>query len=264
MHDTDRLDEAAIKRGIWHFSTQKDITILRTRPVVASRYSNIGLLQTYTYALTYFWHKLANSLECTQDPDNLDTSFYRAEVFLAHPMRPTMKVYAAEDVVVYRPAARIQYQDVASLFVAVRRQIEMLASAHFFVGKRGVKKVLARGASLVFLLSVAYLFVALPFLLSYFIFLAVVLHQPALLFVSIAILSTYLLLGLWSDSSTSRLQKIRLTFLLPASFVPFYLFTFVHAVIIIAAVLHTTWTSLLHSRAQAIKRRLTKSAGEYG
>ena len=264
LHDIDRLDEAAVKRSVWHFNTQKDITTLRARPVVASRYSSVGLLQTYVYALTYFWHKLTNSLECTQAPGNLDTSFYRAEVFLAHPMRSTMKVYAAEDVVVRRPAAKIQYPDVTSLFMAVHRQIETLASAYFFVGQRGIKKVLVIGVSLVFLLSAGYLFVALPFLLSYFIFLAAVLHQPALLFVGIAILSTYLLLGLWSDSSTSRLQKIRLTLLLPISFAPFYLFTFVYAVIIIAVVLHATWTNLFHSRAPAIKRRLAKSADEYG
>lgn len=239
LRDTDRLDVAAIKRGIWHFNTQGDIARLGVRTAISTRYSSLGLLQTYTYALIYFWNKLANSLEYSHVPDNADVSFYRAEAFLARHSYTRLKTYSAEDIVAHQPAAS-NSEFITHISAMVRQGVSTLASVH----DPARRHQLIRWPLLLFLTCLGYLCVAMPLLITYFLFLALVPHQPALLFISIAILIIYLLIGLWSHTGMSRLQKTRLSLLTPAYFVPFYALTAICCTITIATTMRTIRTSL--------------------
>lgn len=241
LRDTDRLDTAAIQRSIWHFNAQKDISKLRASTIVSTHYSTIGLLQTYTKILTYFWNKLANSFTYTQASDNMNVSFYRTKAFLARYSHQQITTYNAEDVIAYRPAI-IAHEIISHIHMTMARQVATLHRAASWPNPKNTPTTWLR---ILFLVCIGYLCITLPLLLTYVVFLAVIPHQPILLFISIAILSTYLLIGLWSQTGMSRLQKIRLSLLAPIYFVPFYVLSIISSIVAIAILLRIARTSLL-------------------
>ncbi|MNH58527.1 N-glycosyltransferase [compost metagenome] len=256
LRDVDALDKSATARSVWHFNTKKDISKLRTQTVISSPYSTLGILQTYTHAVIYFWHKLANALKYTAPPDNPTPSFYRAETFSKRQSKSEMVTYTAEDVIIHRPAMTIRE-------LVAYTQTAASTPLYHFTNLRESKPIPLKWLRGLVAIVVGYLSISLPFLLSYFIFLALTARQPALLFVSIATLSVYVLLGVWSHHGLSRAQKIRLSIYCPAYFLPFYLLTIASSILIISTTGHGIWKGLSRLFVPRRKVLLPKSAGEY-
>lgn len=254
LRDTDKIHEAAIERSVWHFHTQKNISQLRTRTVIATSYNNIGTLQTYMDALVYFWNKFINSFAYTQKPNDFDVLFYRTHAFVNRHIVSRTITFSAEDVIVERSAATTRNL-IMHTYASMREQAAALLSLHYPTNQNNKKHVILRGLLALFVTSAAYASIALPFLLSYFVFLALVPHQPILLFVTMAIVSIYILLGLWSHSGISRLRKIRLSLFIPAYFVPFYMLTIMFSVVTTTTVARAIWANL--SKVTVLGRKVS-------
>lgn len=254
LRDTDRLHDSAIQCSVWHFNTRPNTLRLRARITIATRYSNIGTLQTYTEALTYFWNKFTNSLEHACEPDNSSVLFCRAHAFLNRHATSRAATYSAEDVIVNRSAATAR-DFIMHIHAAMRQQATTLTSLHYFTDQNSSKNAMLKWLFALFIASAIYVSIVLPFLLSYFIFLAFIPHQPALLFVALGILSIYILLGLWSHQGMSRLRKIRLSLFIPAYFMPFFALVIVFSVVITITIARTAWTSV--SKRTALRRKIS-------
>ena len=256
LRDTDRLHDLAIQRSVWHFNTRPNISQLRARIATTTRYSNIGTLQTYTEALAYFWNKFINPLQHTHASDNSGVLFYRANVFLDRHLPSQTVTYSAEDVIVNQSAATTS-EFLMHLHTAMRRQVTALMSLHTFTDQSSAKGVILKWFLVLFTTSAIYISIALPFLLSYFIFLALIPHQPALLLVAMAILSIYLLLGLWSHQGMSHLRKIRLSLFIPAYFAPFYALVIGASVITTITLARAAWTNASKRTLPALRRKIS-------
>jgi hypothetical protein len=254
LHDTDQLQEEAIKRSVWHFNTQKNISQLRARTAIVTRYSNIGTLQTYMDTLTYFWNKFKNSFEYTQKSDDPDVLFYRTHAFANRHISLRATTFSTEDIIVERPATTTR-KLISHTHTTMRQQVAALLSLRHPANQNNDKSIALKGLLALFVTSAVYASIALPFLLSYFVFLALVPHQPVLLFVTMAILSIYILLGLWSHAGISRLRKIRLSIFIPAYFIPFYMFTIMFSVVTIATVTRAIRVNL--SKVTALRRKIS-------
>ncbi len=239
LRDSDRLDKAAIKHSVWHFNAQNDTSVLRAHITISTRYSTIGLLQTYTQSLVFFWNKLANILTRTYTPSDSGILFYRAEAFLARRSQPWLKTYTAEDIIAHRPAMTGR-----ELMTYVYEVLPEIILAPISIRQAAYKNLFHDGLHALASLCLGYLCIALPFLLSYFLFLALVAHQPILLFISIFILSIYVLLGIWSHPGMSHPQKVRLSLLVPMYFVPFYILTVTYLAVAVTTIVHAAWIRL--------------------
>lgn len=254
LRDTDKLHEAAIERSVWHLNTQQNVSQLRARTAIPTRYSSIGTLQTFMDTLAYFWCKFINSFEYTQKPNNSDVLFYRTDAFVNRHIASRATTFSAEDVMVERSATTTR-KLITHTYVVMQKQAAALLSLRYHTDQNNSKSIVLKGLLALFVTSAAYASITLPFLLSYFVFLALVPHQPALLFVTMAILSIYILLGLWSHPGISRLRKIRLSLFIPAYFVPFCVLTIMFSVIATTTVARATWATL--SKVTALHRKVS-------
>lgn len=64
--------------------------------------------------------------------------------------------------------------------------------------------------------------ISLPILVTYLIYLALILHEPAMLMLTWALLSVFLLLSIWGESVRPFGDRLRLSLLIPASLPLFY------------------------------------------
>ena len=62
----------------------------------------------------------------------------------------------------------------------------------------------------------------LPVIFSYILYLALRLHEPALLLLTVGLLSVFLLVSIWGDKQKSTMHKTRYSLLIPTTFVLFY------------------------------------------
>lgn len=253
LHDTDQLHEEAIIRSAWHFNMQKDIPLLRARTAIATHYSNIGTLQTYMDTLTYFWNKFKNSFKYAEKLDDSDVLFYRTDAFANRHIASRSTTFSPEDVIVQRSAMTTR-KLIVYTYAAMHRQATALLSLHF-TDRNSSKSIILKGLLSLFVTSATYASIALPLLLSYFVFLALVPHQPVLLFVTMTIVGIYILLGLWSHPGISHLRKIRLSLFTPAYFVPFYILTVMFSVVTTTMVAKAIWANL--SKVAALRRKVS-------
>ncbi|MNQ84331.1 hypothetical protein D3C85_994550 [compost metagenome] len=230
-----------------------DISRLRPRTAITTRYSNVGTIQTYTDTLAYFWNKFTNQLEHVQGPDASEVLFYRAEAFLNRHAALRTTILNAEDTIVFRSAASTR-TFITHTHAAIRRQATTLASLHYFINRDNSNGAVLKWLLALFMTSAMCVSITLPFLLSYFVFLALVPHQPALLLVAMAILSIYVLLGIWSHQGMSHLRKIRLSLFAPAYFAPFYILTITSSVVTITTTAHILWASA--SKRTALRKKV--------
>lgn len=254
LRDTDQLHESAIKRCVWHFNTQKNISRLRARTVIATRYSNIGTLQTYIDTLAYFWNKFTNSFEYTQKSNDSDVVFYRTDAFVNRHTASPSTTFSPEDVIVMRSTTTTR-NFIMHTYAGMREQVAALLSLHYPASQHNRKHIILRGLLALFVISAAYISIAMPFLLSYFVFLALVPHQPVLLFVTMTIVGIYILLGLWSHLGISRLRKARLSLFIPAYFVPFYILAIMFSAVTVATIARAVWSNL--SKVTALRRKVS-------
>jgi hypothetical protein len=215
LHDTDRLDRRAIEHAVVHLSTPA-VAALQPDIVSSIDYSSLKLLQMYSDSLTYFWKKLMNvtTSTATRSP----RSFYRADNFSTEYTSPLVGHYFAADVVIYQLASEPHSPTFHTAYEYLDQEFRILwirSSAAWY------RRTVAMCAGLAL--------IVLPVILAYAVYLSIVAHQPLLLFVSLALLTAYLTVGLWSRPGISFRNKICLSILMPVCVLPFYLATFAGA-----------------------------------
>lgn len=224
LRDTDRLAVSAIERTVIHLTNS---TALALRPDIVSpiNYSSRRLLWLYGDGLAYFWKKLLNMTAGTADSS--PPSFYQADAFRTEYTLPVGH-YFTEDVVVSqfasspsRPIIRTRYRHLHKTLCT----LWAYPSASWYWRP--------------FVTCVVLALIAAPAMLTYTLYLAMAAHQPLLLFVSLLLFITYVITGLWSRPGISLRNKICLSVLTPICVLPFYLATFVGAVMALGFLGHT-------------------------
>lgn len=243
LHDSDQLDTSAVSRAVWHFNTQENLMKLNGRSQFSTHYSIQGLLWAYLHALGFLWRKLLNSFEYATNTTGV--SFYQSEIFLSRQLHTPTKTYFAEDVVVRPSATLISRELIVGMYNRRRQQFELLGSHGYISTPYTARNIPTAALRLLLFLCSSYLVLALPILLTYCIILALAAHQPLLLFAALSATSICLLLGLWSDKTSSLSQKIRLSLLVPISFLPLYSMAWIHSLITMAATIHAIWMYLV-------------------
>jgi hypothetical protein len=105
------------------------------------------------------------------------------------------------------------YSEPASLRQLVRRKTTQVNLPVAYSG-RSVKRL----ADQILKAYILLLLIAAPFLIGYFIYLAVKFYQPFLLELSVISFAVFLAVGIWNDSHVSFKQKLALTVLMPVAF----------------------------------------------
>ena len=243
----DRIDHYAIERSVQHFHTQASISALRTNTIINAQYSTVGLVQTYTSTLTHFWNKFANVLENAPILSIPSISFHRAETYLA-PKTHSIKAYFAEDIIVYRT-------DFTVSRALPKTTVGQLSYTYQALWQTSERQRLITWCRRLFAICLGYLSISLPLLLSYIIYLAVAAHQPLPLFVSVAIIGTCIILGLWSQPGRPMRQKIRLSLAMPMYLIPLYALTFIAAAMTLIAGVQALQTLGLRTMRDTRTRR---------
>lgn len=244
-----RIDSHAIERGVWHFRTQPGIDQLRANTIITTRYSTVGLLQTYTSALGHVWGKLSNVIESISTIGTPGISLHRAGAYLIPRARST-RTYFAENVIAYRPASPLGRS-------LLKSAIAQLARAYRTLWHTPSRQPIITWNYRFIAIGLGYVSVSLPILLSYAIYLAVAAHQPLPLFAGIMLVGVCALIGLWSQPGRSLRQRIRLSLATPVCFIPFYALSFIVATMTLIVCAHTLRT-LAAQAAGTVKRSFAR------
>lgn len=223
IESRDRIDHQAIERSVRHFHMQSGISELRTSTIITTRYSTVGLLQTYANTLAHFWNKFTSVLGNTHAISAPSVSFHRTDAYLAAATH-SAKTYFAEDVIVYRAEPTVVSHTLP------KATVTRLSQAYHALWYAPEQQPIITWCRRLFTICLGYLSISLPLLLSYIIYLAVAAHQPLPLFIGVVIIGTCIILGLWSQPGRSLPQKLRLSFAMPICFIPFYILSFIIAV----------------------------------
>ncbi|HEY5442811.1 MAG TPA: glycosyltransferase family 2 protein [Candidatus Saccharimonadales bacterium] len=198
------VDKTALRRAVDHYNQQPstDVVIPHQRPMTVTTLG--GLLQAYLAFLAKRAHKAA-SVFGTTDTFNGENVCYRREAFRSQ-LSPAKQVFAA-DVVIHTPADQSYYRLCRQYY---RSQLSRLQT----LKKRRPANLLAAVLSLCGGLAA----LLVPLLISYFIFLAVGLHEPLFLMLSMAVLSVFLLFAVWEDEQLKFRQRLTYTLGIPVMY----------------------------------------------
>lgn len=220
LNSTDTFDPEAIGRAVWHFNTHKNIATLHTHKLTDSTYSSIGLFQTYIESFMRLSNKLMGIFSYVHNQSNHAPLFYRKDAFLDRHTPGAIRSHFADDVVSYHQPVAPSPRLIKRSLLIKTRQLQSITRRP----KTGLSSWYLQRS---LMLYIGILLVSIPFLVGYFIFLALVPHQPLPLLLCIGIASLFLLFGLWSDRQRPLSKKLLSSLLIPAGFIPLLLLLFV-------------------------------------
>jgi|GEM_PF-3143368 len=241
------VDKQALTRAVMHFNSQPDIGVLSPKASVEAGFNGIGLLQRYQELLGYRSRKfnsVSNSAYEISGP-----ALYRRQT-LATGLKaasgiglsrtndgislPILKLgnkaspyHYAADVVVHRQPQASFYKLCKHYYQLQAGRLQSLKAQRglFFSRDVGYTKFLT-WFRLPFAVCVGITGLFIPLLMSYFVYLALSLHEPTLLFVSWAILGILLVLAIWDDEQMRFRQKIIYSLGVPVTYGAFYILSF--------------------------------------
>ncbi len=211
------LDKQAITNLVLRYNMEPSLGVARLNRRVLSAFSTVGLFQQYREMLGVGSKKLASLLNA--DYEHAIDVIYRREIFLSlhkPAKRPWRTAYASDAVVRYRPNSlfyglmRLQYQAQAEDFRSFWRQRRLSA---------WLRLSLALCNGLITLL--------LPIVVSYFIYMAIALREPAFFVLSLIITAGLVLFAIWGDEQLKTLQKVAYSLLIPVTYGLFYVLSVV-------------------------------------
>jgi hypothetical protein len=209
-----KLDRNALMLAVRQFALLPNVGSVGLNVSVEPNYTILGLYERLEYLVRYQARKL-NSLVSAQRAFEHGVIYKRqalARVQGQKALKDRFKVkfsYASEAFINIRPSS---YK---SIFDRQKRRSDQV--------KHGPSRVLQ--------LYLVTMQVLAPFLFIYFIFEALYFKQVFLIGLTWAALTLFLILTIVASESYSRFQKLRLVFLSPAMYGPFFLATFIRPLI---------------------------------
>ena len=241
----DILDKRALHNAVQHFNAEPDICILRLNHRVISAFSTVGLFQQYQELVRQRSKKFTSVSNSDYEGTGAASAatIYRRNVFLDNMSQPVrqfgnraVRSYYASDVIAnteplqsFYGLLRQTYRWQLGRLQALRHQRRL-----FFSRDGGYSNFLTWfGLPLALCAGITSLFV--PLLLSYFIYLAVKLHEPTFFILSWVILSLFLLLSVWGDEHLKFRQKAVYSAFIPMTYAWFYALSFVQIFVVLRA-----------------------------
>jgi cellulose synthase/poly-beta-1,6-N-acetylglucosamine synthase-like glycosyltransferase len=240
------LDKHALSNAVKHFNTESNVGVISFKRSVESAFSTVGLFQKYENLLRYRSEKFT-SVSNSDYAASGEGAIYRRDVFLnssssrlsvARPGNKNVRSYYASDVVAYTEPLpsfyallKQRYRLQLSRLQALRDQRQLI-----FTRDSDYTKFLT-WFRLPFAICVGAVSLFVPILLSYFIYMAVELHEPTLLILSWVILGIFLLFAVWGDEQLKLRQKAAYSAFIPITYGLFYVMSFVQIFVILKGVM---------------------------
>ncbi len=241
------IDRHAIRRAVTHFNTNDTTQVINAKQIVRSPHSITGLLETYRDLTINISQKSASVFQLNCYPGQC--IFYKRQLlqsvlrFSAKNKRLNRKrlvntsaflkqgvqsgyCHYANDVIVYSRAPA-KFRGLLSQQSQLSQTRAWLSNDYHLMstGRSGKYKRLLALYHLLIVIAVVVTFLLAPPLITYFIYLAVRLHEPTLLVLVIVAVTAWLLFAVWGDEDLRWRQKIVYSFGIPITYGALYLAT---------------------------------------
>lgn len=268
------LDRQALSAAVKHFNTEPGLDGLNCNHRVGTAYSTVSLFQRFELLLSYQFQKF-NSISNTDYAATADGIIYRRAVLnqllpkgsqkssaAASPHPPMLRLgnrnirlRYASDVVIYAAPLVSFYALAHERYLLQLRRLETLKSYRrlFFTRNSAYSKFLT-WFRLPLAVCVGVAALCIPVLLTYFIYLAVRLHQPALYGISWALLTLFTVFAVWGDEHLKLHQKTGYSLLAPIVQGGFYLLSFVQIFVVLRSLLDSTRLFPLDGRRRFVSK----------
>jgi len=246
------IDKNAVRRAVTHFNHDRTITTLTSKQDTAINYSSGGLFLAYTSQLHYRLKKFLTITKADYDAPVVG-SFQRRDIFqkltaslVFNPRQELVETRKREDMSTFYASDVIIYTQAGLSFLRFLQQriTSRQYGLPFFLNytlRRPSKAKYGHIISALYLLTVlcvGVLFVCIPVLLTYFIYMALGLHEPSLLLLSWSVLEIILIISIWSDAQMQLSRKLALSFCAPITFVVFYILSLIQLLVTLR---NTVW-----------------------
>jgi hypothetical protein len=234
------VKKSAIGKAVQQFNLLPAIEVMTLNQRVISSFSTVGLFQKYQELLQYRARKFASLTKLPYRQDEIDT-MYRRPVLVTPAAAAQARLphtYYASQAIIYRPALpslpsllRHQYSRQLRALRRLWRQRRVIFS---LVAKDGQRVPTWITLVLTACSGITALFI--PFLASYFIYMAVGLHEPAFLLLSWLIVGSLVVLAIWGDEQLKVLQKASYSLLIPITYSLFFIVSFVQIFVVLKTI----------------------------
>jgi hypothetical protein len=217
------LDKEALKNAADSFNYTANLDILNPKSKVRPGLTTAGLLRSFEQILRYRSQKFS-SVSGSQSTAPLEGSIVKRGAFMAMISNSDERSYRSHfgnDVVIWREPPSI----VGLFSQPFLAQVSNMHVLKRYSSRRGLATRVHSACTLC--LDLTTLFV--PILLTYFIYLAVRLHQPTLYILSWTLVSIFLVFSIWGDEQMKFRQKAVFTILTPINQGFFYALSFVRS-----------------------------------
>lgn len=218
------LDKTALARAAKHFASEPDLDILKPNEQTIQAPTIAGLLESYRALLAKRTNKFLSIAGMASDASG--TACYRSDTFIKlHNNRADnhLQVRYAHDIVVNTPAlssyAKLLARNYTEFVQCLRAAAAQLCYRRSLADSPSPRIWLRVG----YTLCSAIISVSGPLLVAYFLYLALRLHEPALLLLTVVGLSAFLVFSIWEDEQLKSRQKAAYAFGIPVTYVLFYL-----------------------------------------
>ncbi|HSW85003.1 MAG TPA: glycosyltransferase family 2 protein [Candidatus Saccharimonadales bacterium] len=216
------LHENALRNAVNHFNGNPNINLLGLNFRTTAAYSTIGILQKYRELLEYRTRKCLNVFRIGLETNTFN-GFYRR-----NPSKTTINnSYYANDVVIFRSPPKSYYGLAKLAYLHQLYRLQTLIPIDF-CKHDGSKTKVKTTFGILFVLTT----LCMPLIVSYFIFMAVELREPAYLIFSWVILAAIILFTIWTDEYLKITQRLSFSVLLPLSYLMFFVLSFLQYVAI--------------------------------
>ncbi len=191
INSTQRISSDCISRVVWHFNTDQKIDSIVLNQALVPSYGLLPLWQEFGLHIARM-HAKARSMFRLQRTARQIGLVMRHETFMND--TPSRTVYAADCTV---QSSRIHLLSP----VGQMRPSSLLVVSRLISG------------------------LVIPAAVGYFVYVALVLHQPTMLLLIGAIFTIYMLFAIWNDVSLRAAQKLGYSLLIPVSYGILYLYS---------------------------------------
>ncbi len=255
------LNKQAISTAVKHFNMEPNVDSLTYNRRIISAYSTVGLFQKYPELLRSRSKKAASVFGGGYSGLGED-AIYRRSMLLAprkpgrsaanerdkqQPSEARGRSHYASDVIVYAAPFRSFYGLMRHYYGRQLSKVATLRQAVRSAARAGGYGGLVAWLRLLAALCTGLVALSVPLLLSYFVYMAIGLHEPDLLFVSGGLLSIVLVAAIWGEEQLALRQKVGYILGIPTTYGLFYLVSLVSLGTACGAIVYQG-TSLLRKR----------------
>lgn len=259
-----RVSKHALSQAAVHFQVDPRLGVLNPHFTVRARYSTVGLFQKFEQLLKYRSKKF-NSAFNAEYVASSEGAIYTTAILgrllrlgarragthtrLGLPMlqlgnKDVRSSYASDVVIYHAPAASFRALFQQRYSVQRSRLLALMQSRRLFFTRDLSYSKFLTWFRLPFALVVGITALFIPVLATYFLYLAVSLHQPALLLAACLVVSVLVASAIWGDDQLGLRQKLAYCMLIPITYGWFFLLSFVSYLVILVSFLQIVWPAL--------------------